>query len=99
MKDEDRQVGSLKILRLFCLFGGALALAGCSGLDVQPDYVEKIAGDQPYVYESKNKEQSVFGPSGFDIFNFGAGGNYTGGGGGGGGGHLPASGSAPMRPV
>ncbi len=84
MKDENRQVGSLKILRLFCLFGGALALAGCSGLDIRADYPEKISSEQPYVFESENKETSVFGPGGFDIFNFGAGGNNTGGGGGGG---------------
>ena len=82
MKHRDSQANSVKTLGIFCLCGGALVLAGC-GLDVQPDYLQKISSDQPYVYESEYKEDSVLGPGGLDILGIMTGRRDGGGGGGG----------------
>ena len=83
MKDGLRQANTLKNVGLSCLFGGALAFAGCSELDIQPDYLVKNK-DGRSVYESDLNEESLFGPSGFNLLKLLPGGDEAGGGGGGG---------------
>ncbi|MBK20495.1 MAG: hypothetical protein CMM52_16820 [Rhodospirillaceae bacterium] len=63
----------LKPAKLTGLISGALLLSAC-GVDVVEDYlVEHPERQGEYVYESelKNKDASVFGDGGFDLFNLG----------------------------
>ena len=59
-----RSLGNLSVAAISV---GALFVAGC-GLDVQPDYlVPTVDSNEPYVYESELKEDSIFGEGGIDI--------------------------------
>ena len=74
-------IRSLRNLSVAAISAGALFLAGC-GLDVQPDYlVPTVDSNEPYVYESELKEESIFGDGGIDLFNLGGNRNNKGQGG------------------
>lgn len=77
-------IGWSRVAAVLSGVAGVLLIAGC-GLDTQPDYlVPTTDSNQPYVYESELKEESIFGEGGFDLFDIlGSGGRGRGGGGGG----------------